>query len=153
LGFAEVSLTLDNSNGFLPVDYSEVTVTRRVFRSGESEYYINKTACRLKDILELFMDTGLGREGYSIIGQGRIDQIINTPPEERRGSYKEAGGIIKYKSRKDEAVRKLDKTLENIARVEEILNDIRNQLEPLEKQSQVAKKYLKLRDMLKVYRI
>lgn len=153
LGFAEVSLTLDNSNGFLPVDYSEVTVTRRVFRSGESEYYINKTACRLKDILELFMDTGLGREGYSIIGQGRIDQIINTPPEERRGIFEEAAGIVKYKSRKEEAVRKLDKTLENIARVEDILNEIRNQLEPLEKQSQVAKEYLKLRDMLKVYRI
>ena len=153
LGFAEVSLTLDNTEGFLPVDFSEVTITRRVFRSGESEYYINKSACRLKDIVELFMDTGVGKEGYSIIGQGRIDEIINTHAQDRRGIFEEAAGIVKYKSRKEEAIRKLEKTLDNIARVEDILSEISNQLEPLEKQSQIAKEYLKLRDKLKLYRL
>ena len=153
LGFAEVSLTLDNTDGFLPVDFSEITITRRVFRSGESEYYINRSACRLKDIVELFMDTGVGKEGYSIIGQGRIEEIINAHPEERRAIFEEAAGIVKYKSRKEEAVRKLDKTLDNITRVEDILSEISKQLEPLESQSRIAREYLNLRDKLKVYRL
>jgi RecF/RecN/SMC N terminal domain. len=153
LGFAEVSLTLDNSDGYLPVEFSEVTITRRVFRSGESEYYINRSSCRLKDIVELFMDTGIGKEGYSIISQGRIEEILNAQPENRREIFEEAAGIVKYKSRKEEAIRKLDKTIDNITRVEDILNEISQQLIPLEKQSQVAKEYLSLRDKLKIYRL
>jgi len=153
LGFAEVSLTLDNSDGYLPVDFSEVTITRRVFRSGESEYYINRSPCRLKDIVELFMDTGVGKEGYSIIGQGRIEEILSTYPENRREIFEEAAGIVKYKARKEEAVRKLERTLENITRVEDILEEISKQLEPLKIQSEVAQRYLNLRDKLKLYRL
>src|SRR5699024_471740 len=108
LGFAEVSLTLDNTDNTLPVDFSEVTITRRVFRSGESEYYINRSSCRLRDIIELFMDTGVGKEGYSIIGQGKIEEILSTQPENRRQIFEEAAGIVKYKTRKEESERKLD---------------------------------------------
>ena len=116
LGFAEVSLTLDNSGHTLPVDFTEVTITRRLFRSGESEYYINRSSCRLKDIIELFMDTGVGKEGYSIIGQGRIEEILSTQPENRRLVFEEAAGIVKYKTRKQEAERKLENTHENMVR-------------------------------------
>ncbi len=153
LGFAEVSLTLDNSGHTLPVDFTEVTITRRLFRSGESEYYINRSSCRLKDIIELFMDTGVGKEGYSIIGQGRIEEILSTQPENRRLVFEEAAGIVKYKTRKQEAERKLENTHENMVRVEDILREIENQLGPLEEQSRIAKEYLNLRDKLKIYEL
>ncbi len=149
-GFAEVSLTLDNSEGALPVDYEEVVITRRVYRSGEGEYFINHAACRLKDIHELFMDTGLGREGYSIIGQGKIDEILSNKSEDRRRIFEEAAGITKYKYRKNEAEKKLEKTNDNLTRVNDIMSELSGQLEPLRIQSEKAKKYLNLRDELKV---
>lgn len=148
-GFAEVSLVLDNSQHIFPVDYEEVTVTRRVYRSGEGEYFINKNACRLKDIHELFMDTGLGREGYSIVGQGKIDEILSNKSEDRRKIFEEAAGITKYKYRKNEAERKLERTNENLTRVTDIMRELEGQLEPLRIQSEKAKKYLNLRDQLK----
>jgi chromosome segregation protein len=153
LGFAEVSLTMDNSSGSLPIDFSEVTITRRIFRSGDSEYYINKSACRLKDILELFMDTGVGKEGYSIIGQGRIDEILANNSEDRRFIFEEAAGIVKYKTRKEEAERKLAKTHDNLIRVQDILYELEQQIEPLKEQSDKAKKYLDLKERLKVMEI
>lgn len=153
LGFAEVTLVLDNSDGVLPTEYSEVSVTRRVFRSGESEYYINRTPCRLKDIVELFVDTGIGKEGYSIIGQGRVEELLSMHAEERRGIFEEAAGIMKYKLRKEEAQRKLEKTEENITRIEDIMVELSQQLEPLEVQSRVAQQYLKLRERLKLLEV
>ncbi len=153
MGFAEVSLTLDNSKGFFPLDYEEITVTRRVYRSGESEYFINRVGCRLKDIHELFMDTGLGREGYSIIGQGKIDEILSNKSEDRRQIFEEAAGITKYKYRKNEAERKLSHTTENLTRIKDIMAELENQIGPLFEQSEKAKKYLKLRDELKVIEI
>jgi chromosome segregation protein len=149
LGVAEVSITLDNRDNLLPIDYSEVMITRRVFRSGESEYYINKTGCRLKDINELFMDTGVGKEGYSIIGQGRIDEILSTKSEDRRRVFEEAAGIVKYKSRKEEAERKLEKTKENLVRLQDIIEELKRQIEPLREQSEKAKSYLEMRERLK----
>ena len=110
LGFAEVEMTIDNTDGKLPVEYSEVTVTRRVYRNGESEFYINKNQCRLKDIVELFMDTGIGRDGYSIIGQGRVDEILSSKSEERRHIFEEAAGIVKHRTRKEEAEKKIENT-------------------------------------------
>jgi len=124
VGFAEVSLYLDNSDGSLPIDYSEVVVTRRVFRSGESGYLINSNECRLKDVQELFMDTGIGKDGYSIIGQGKIDEILSNKSEERRAIFEEASGIMKYKTRKEEASKKLADTDINLSRVSDILNEI-----------------------------
>ncbi|MGI5851313.1 MAG: chromosome segregation protein SMC [Caldicoprobacterales bacterium] len=153
LGFAEVSLTLENTQGTIPVDYTEVTITRRVYRSGESEYYINRSPCRLKDITELFMDTGVGTEGYSIIGQGRIDAILSSQPENRRQIFEEAAGIVKYKSRKQESERKLERVEENIIRINDILREISYQLGPLEEQSKAAREYLDLRDKLKYYEL
>lgn len=149
VGFAEVSLTIDNTDNYLPVSYSEVTVTRRVYRSGESEYYINKTSCRLKDIHELFLDTGIGRDGYSIIGQGRVDEILSTKSEDRRLIFEEASGIMKYKVRKQDAERKLQLTEQNLVRINDIINELESQLEPLREQSEAAKKYLTLRESLK----
>ncbi len=149
LGFAEVTLTLDNSDHYFPLDFPEITVTRRVYRSGEGEYYINKTLCRLKDIHELFMDTGLGRDGYSIIGQGKIDNILSTKSEDRRQIFEEAAGISKYKYRKLEAERKLLQTTENLTRVEDILTELEGQLGPLERQSEKARRYLLLRDEMR----
>lgn len=148
-GFAEVTLILDNKNGSLPIDYSEVSVTRRVFRSGESEYYINKNSCRLKDVRELFMDTGVGKDGYSIIGQGRIDEILSTKSEDRRMIFEEAAGIVKYKTRKEEAEKKLEKTKENLIRINDIISELEIQIEPLQNQSEKAKEYLVLSDNLK----
>ena len=148
-GFAEVSLTLDNSQEIFPIDFEEVTVTRRVYRSGEGEYFINKAPCRLRDIHELFMDTGLGREGYSIIGQGKIDEILSNKSEDRRQIFEEAAGITKYKYRKNEAAKKLERTNENLVRVRDIMSELEGQLEPLRIQSEKAKKYLKLRDEMK----
>lgn len=149
LGFAEVSLTIDNSDNTLPVEYSEVTVTRRVYRSGESEYFINKTSCRLKDITQLFLDTGIGKDGYSIIGQGRVDEILSTKSEDRRHIFEEASGIMKYKLRKLEAEKKLEQTKQNLTRINDIINELENQLEPLHNQAETAKKYLNLREQLK----
>lgn len=149
LGFAEVTLVLDNTDGYFPLDFPEITVSRRVYRSGEGEYYINKTLCRLKDIHELFMDTGLGRDGYSIIGQGKIDNILSTKSEDRRQIFEEAAGISKYKYRKIEAERKLAQTEENLTRVRDILAELETQIGPLSRQSEKAKKYLVLRDELR----
>jgi len=149
LGFAEVNLTMDNSSGLLPVSYDEVTVTRRIYRSGDSEFYINKTPCRLKDIHELFMGTGVGRDGYSIIGQGRIDEILSNNSEERRGVFEEAAGIAKYKMRKQEAERKLDHTNQNLLRINDIIKEIETNLGPLKIQSEKASSFLLLRDELR----
>ena len=149
VGFAEVSLTLDNSDGILPLEYSEVTISRRFFRSGESEYFINKTSCRLKDIYNLFLDTGIGKDGYSIIGQGRIDEILSTKSEDRRIVFEEASGIMKFKVRKEEAEKKLELTRQNLLRINDILNELFSHLEPLKEQASIAKKYLSLRDKLK----
>ncbi len=149
LGFAEVSVTFDNSDKKLNIDYDEVTVTRRVFRSGEGEYFINKSACRLKDVHELFMDTGLGRDGYSIIGQGKIDEILSNKSEDRRQIFEEAAGISKYKYRRLEAQRKLSGTQDNLNRITDILTELEDRIGPLELQSEKAKKYLSLRERLK----
>ena len=153
LGFAEVTLILENKNKIFPIEFDEVAVTRKVFASGESQYMINKTPCRLKDIHELFMDTGLGRDGYSMIGQGKIEEILSTKSEDRRQIFEEAAGISKYRYRKEEAERKLTKTEENISRVADIIVELENQLEPLLKQSEKAKKYLVLKEDLKVYEV
>lgn len=149
LGFAEVTLTLDNTDGYFSLDFPEISVTRRVYRSGDGEYYINKTLCRLKDIHELFIYTGLGRDGYSIIGQGKIDSILSTKSEDRRQIFEEAAGISKYKYRKIEAERKLAQTVENLTRVNDILSELDGQIGPLERQAEKAKKYLVLRDELR----
>ena len=149
LGYAEVSLVLDNTTHFLPCDYNEVEITRRVFRSGESEYMINRTACRLKDINELLMDTGLGRDGYSIVGQGKIAEIVSSKGDDRRQIFEEAAGISKYRYRKNEAERKLNHTEENLVRVRDILGELTERVEPLRKQSEKAMKFLDLREELK----
>ena len=149
LGFAEVSLIFDNTDGRLPIEYTEVTVTRRLFRSGESEYLINKTNCRLKDIVELFMDTGIGKDGYSIIGQGRIDEILSNKSEDRRHVFEEASGIVKYKARKIESEKKLEQTKVNLLRINDIIYEIEQKIEPLKEQSEKAKKYLNLKEELK----
>lgn len=150
MGFASVSITMDNSDHKLPIEFDEVTVTRRVYRSGESEYRINGSACRLKDINELFYDTGIGKEGYSIIGQGQIDKILSGKPEERRELFDEAVGIVKFKRRKAAAQKKLEDERQNLVRVNDILLELTRQLTPLEKQAETAKIYLKKRDELKV---
>ena len=149
LGFAEASLVFDNSDGALPIEYQEVTVTRKLYRSGETGYFINKTPCRLKDVLELFMDTGIGRDGYSIIGQGKIDEILSNKSEDRRHIFEEAAGIVKYRIRKQESEKKLEHTKLNLLRINDILTEIEGNLEPLKDQSEKAKKYLNLRDELK----
>ena len=149
LGFAEASLIFDNSDGALPIEYTEVTVTRKIYRSGENGYFINKVPCRLKDISELFMDTGIGKDGYSIIGQGRIDEILSNKSEDRRGVFEEAAGIVKYKSRKEESEKKLERTKLNILRINDILTEIEGNLTPLKEQSDRARKYLDLKEELK----
>ncbi len=153
LGFAEVSITLDNSDSSLPIAYDEVTITRRVFRSGESEYMINKTACRLKDITELLLDTGIGRDGYSVIGQGRVDEILSTRSEDRRHIFEEASGIMKYKVRKQDAEKKLELTRQNLERINDIITELETQLEPLKQQSETARRFLDLREGLKVLEV
>lgn len=153
LGYAEVSLIIDNSDKQLPIDFEEVIVTRRLFRSGESEYYINKSSVRLRDIHELFMDTGVGRDGYSIIGQGKISEIISTKSEDRRTMFEEAAGITKFRYRKEEAERKLAHTSDNVTRVNDIITEIEGQIGPLKQQSEKAKKFLNLRDKLKVLEV
>lgn len=149
LGFAEVSVVLDHSDGRLALDYREVTVTRRLYRDGTSEYLLNRHACRLKEILELFMDTGIGKEAYSFIGQGRIDEILSARPEERRLIFEEAAGIQKYKSRKREAERRLTETAENLLRVGDVIRELSGQLEPLTVQAATGRRYLELREELK----
>ncbi|MBO4898262.1 MAG: chromosome segregation protein SMC [Clostridia bacterium] len=149
-GFAEVSLHLDNSSKVFPIEYEDIEVTRRVYRSGESEYFINKASCRLRDVHELFMDTGLGRDGYSIIGQGKIDEVLSGKPEDRRQIFEEAAGISKYKYKKADAERKLAAAMDNLARVSDIASEIEGRIEPLRRQSEKAQKYLTLRDELRV---
>ena len=149
LGFAEASLVFDNNDGTLPIEYTEVTVTRKIYRSGETGYYINKVPCRLKDVLELFMDTGIGRDGYSIIGQGKIDEILSNKSEDRRHIFEEAAGIVKYRARKQEAEKKLEHTKLNLLRINDILAEIETNMEPLKGQAEKAKKYLNLREELK----
>ena len=149
LGFAECSLVFDNEDGALPIEYTEVTVTRKLFRSGETGYFINKVPCRLKDVLELFMDTGIGKDGYSIIGQGKIDEILSNKSEDRRHIFEEAAGIVKYRARKQESEKKLESTKLNLLRINDILAEIETNLEPLKLQADKAKKYLNLKEELK----
>lgn len=151
VSYAYVAITLDNSDRALPVEYDEVVVTRKVFRSGESEYLINGNTCRLKDVNELFYDTGIGKEGYSIIGQGQIDRILSGKPEERRELFDEAAGIVKFKRRKAAAIKKLEDEQANLTRVNDILGELEKQVGPLEKQSEKARQYLKYKDDLKRY--
>ena len=149
MSYAYVAITLDNSDHKLAIDYDEVTVARRIYRSGESEYLINGTVCRLKDVNELFYDTGIGKEGYSIIGQGQIDKILSGKPEDRRELFDEAAGIVKFKHRKETAVKKLESEEANLVRVKDILAELEKQVGPLEKQAEVAKIYLKKKEELK----
>ena len=153
LSYASVAITLDNSDHQLAIDYEEVTVTRKLYRSGESEYLINGSSCRLKDINELFYDTGIGKEGYSIIGQGQIDKILSGKPEERRELFEEAAGIVKFKRRKNLSVKKLEEEKQNLLRVNDILAELEKQVGPLERQSEVAREYLKKKEELKSYDI
>lgn len=150
MSFAYVAITFDNADHALPVDYEEVTIGRRLYRSGESEYSLNGTACRMRDIQELIMDTGIGQEGYSLIGQGQVEKILNGRPEERRELFDEAAGIVKFKHRKADAVKKLDEGQQNLTRVADILSELNRQIGPLQKQSETAKEYLSKRDRLKV---
>ena len=149
LGFAEASIVIDNSDGKLPIEYNEVTVTRKLYRSGETGYFINKTPCRLKDIIELFMDTGIGKDGYSIIGQGKIDEILSNKSDDRRHIFEEAAGIVKYRTRKVESEKKLEQTKLNLLRINDILSEIEGQLDPLKLQADKARKFLDLREELK----
>ena len=152
-GYSQVSLTIDNSEGILPLEYNEITVTRRYYRSGDSEFYINKKSVRLKDIHELFMDTGLGRDGYSIIGQGRIDEILSVKSGDRREIFEEAAGITKFRYRKEEAEKKLDGTEENLVRIRDIVTELETQIEPMRKQAQKAKRYLILIDEMRALEV
>ena len=149
VSYASVAITIDNSDHALPIDFAQVTITRKVFRSGESEYLMNGSACRLRDINELFYDTGIGEEGYSIIGQGQIDRILSGKPEERRELFDEAAGIVKFKRRKAAAQKKLDDESNNLVRVNDILAELEKQVGPLEHQAEKAKEYLKLKEELK----
>ena len=153
LSYASVAITLDNSDHQLPIDYEEVTVARKLYRSGESEYLINGAACRLKDVNELFYDTGIGKEGYSIIGQGQIDRILSGKPEERRELFDEAAGIVKFKRRKNTSLKKLEEERQNLLRVSDILAELEKQAGPLEKQAETAREYLKKKEELKTYDI
>ena len=149
LGYAEASIVFDNSDSKLPIEFQEVTVTRRIYRSGESGYFINKTPCRLKDIQELFMDTGIGKDGYSIIGQGKIDEILSNKSEDRRHIFEEAAGIVKYRTRKQESEKKLEQTKLNLLRINDIISEIETNIDSLKIQSEKAKKFLSLREELK----
>ncbi|MGP3560921.1 chromosome segregation protein SMC [Geobacillus sp. BK01] len=153
LNVAEVTITLDNEDGFLPLEYQEVSVTRRVYRSGESEFFINRQPCRLKDIVDLFLDSGLGKEAFSIIGQGRVEEILSSKPEERRTIFEEAAGVLKYKLRKKKAETKLAETQDNLHRVNDILHELGQQLEPLQMQASIAKEYLEKREELERFEV
>ncbi|GAA0461030.1 chromosome segregation protein SMC [Alkalibacillus silvisoli] len=148
LNVADVTLVLDNRDQKLPIEYDEVAVTRRVYRSGDSDYLINKQPCRLKDITDLFMDSGLGKEAFSIISQGKVEEILSSKSEERRSIFEEAAGVLKYKKRKLNAQKKLNETKDNLSRVEDIIHEIEGQIEPLEKQAETAKQYLEMRKQL-----
>lgn len=148
VNIAEVTLVLDNEDHFLPLDYTEVSITRRILRSGESEFFINQQACRLKDIVDLFMDSGLGRESFSIISQGKVESIFNSKPEERRVIFEEAAGVLKYKKRKKSAEQKLVETKDNLNRVQDIVYELAAQVEPLREQSSIAKDYLMQKSQL-----
>ena len=150
LSYCEVSLIFDNTDHTLALDYAEVMVTRRVYRTGESEYVLNGTSCRLKDIVDLFRDTGIGREGYSIVGQGRIDEILSRRSEDRRAVFEEAAGINKFRARKEEADRKLERTLANAERIDDLLEELERRLSPLEAQAEAARTYLELSGELKI---
>ena len=150
MSYAYVAITLDNADHALPIDYEEVTVARRLYRSGESEYLINGTTVRMRDIQEMFFDTGIGKEGYSLIGQGQVEKILNGKPEERRELFDEAAGIVKYKHRKATAVRKLESEQANLVRVNDILSELNRQVGPLKQQSETAKIYLAKRDEMKI---
>ena len=149
LSYCEVSLVFDNEDRSLPMDYAEIMVTRRVYRTGESEYFLNRSACRLKDVVDLFRDTGIGKEGYSIIGQGRIDEILSRKGEDRRLVFEEAAGIVKFRARKEEADKKLVHTRENLSRVDDILEELKHRLGPLEEEAKNARIYLELSAELK----
>ena len=153
MGAARVTLILDNSAGQFPVDATEVMVTRKYFRSGESEYYLNRKRVRLRDVREVFMDTGLGHDGYSIIGQGRIDEILATKSTDRREVFEEAAGVTRFRTRKDEAERKLDQTADNLVRIRDIWSELDARSGPLERQAENAKQYLELRDQLRVHEV
>ena len=153
LNFAEVSLTLDNTSNTLPIDFHEVSVTRRVYRSGDSEFFINNGACRLKDIVELFMDSGLGREAFSIISQGKVEEILSSKAEDRRGIFEEAAGVLKYKTRKRKAEQKLTETQDNLNRVQDILYELEGQVEPLKIQSSLAKEFLAKKEELEQFEV
>ncbi|WP_042348955.1 chromosome segregation protein SMC [Bacillus massiliigorillae] len=153
LNFAEVTLTLDNSDQFLSFDFQEVSVTRRVYRSGESEFFINKQACRLKDIVDLFMDSGLGREAFSIISQGKVEEILSSKAEDRRTIFEEAAGVLKYKTRKRKAEQKLTETQDNLNRVQDIVHELEGQVEPLKIQASIAKDYLEKKEELQQYEV
>jgi chromosome segregation protein len=153
LNIAEVTLVLDNEDGTLPIDYSEISVTRRVYRSGDSEYLLNKQPCRLKDIIELFMDSGLGKEAFSIISQGKVEEILNSKPEERRTIFEEAAGVLKYKTRKKKAENKLFETQENLNRVNDILHELEGQVEPLKIQASMARDYLEKKEELEKFEV
>ncbi|MEN6340458.1 MAG: AAA family ATPase, partial [Clostridiaceae bacterium] len=149
LAYSEVTLTFDNSDGMLKVPFTEVAVTRRVYRSGESEYSINRNACRLRDIQDLFCDTGIGKDGYSIISQGKVEEILSNKSGDRRAAFEEAAGVMRYRVRKEEAERKLDHTEKNLERIEDILKELSDRLGPLEEQSASARAYLRMRDELR----
>ena len=154
VGFAQVTLVIDNTEHIFPtMEESEVAVTRRYYRSGESEYYINRQSVRLKDVTELFMDTGMGKEGYSIIGQGKIDEILSAKSGERREIFEEAAGIAKFRHRKEDAERKLERTEENLVRINDKISELELQVDPLRDQAEKAKKYLILRDELRLLEI
>ena len=148
LNIAEVELIMDNSDGYLDVEFEEVSVLRRISRNGDSTYMINQQECLLRDILNLFMDSGLGRESFSIISQGQVEAVFNSKPEDRRGIFEEAAGVYKYKVRKRDAEKKLDQTQENLDRVQDILYELEAQLEPLRKQSDIAQSYLDQKEKL-----
>ena len=153
MGAAQVTLILDNSAGQFPVDATEVMVTRKYYRSGESEYYLNRKRVRLRDIREVFMDTGLGHDGYSIIGQGRIDEILAVKSADRREVFEEAAGVTRFRTRKEEAERKLEQTADNLVRIRDIWNELDARSGPLAKQAEDAKKYIGLRDELRVHEV
>ena len=148
-GMAEVVLVIDNSSGILNVDYNEVAITRRMYRSGESEYLINNNPCRLRDIRELIMDTGIGVDGYSLIGQGKIADIVSTKPESRREIFEEAAGVVMYKNRRSDAEKKLESTSANLERVDDIVSEIESRIGQLKEDSEKAKEFVELRDKYK----
>ncbi|EOS7907224.1 chromosome segregation protein SMC [Enterococcus hirae] len=148
LNVAEVTVLLDNTDHYLPLDYQEISVTRRYRRTGESDFFINKQPCRLKDIQELFLDSGLGKESFSIISQGKVEAIFSSKPEDRRGIFEEAAGVLKYKQRKKKAEQKLFETEDNLSRVQDIIYELQEQLTPLAEQSEIAKKFLQLKEEL-----